>query len=176
MIRSCCISKFFTHYALGQVRSAGRTVQYPYPLIPQLWLCNVCSMWFCIVFLKNAWTSLEKHTFRKAACCSRISVSFSALTLHYRSVNNLRCQGHWYTDTIPWQTLAFELADNSVDGLFDLRSGAYIVHFFQNRTGILIHLTTLYVSTEWWSQIPEPREVGLVNMVSLIHWSCNLWM
>ncbi len=43
-----------------QVGTAGRPVKYPYPLPPQPGLCNVCRMWFCIVLLKYAWTSLEK--------------------------------------------------------------------------------------------------------------------
>lgn len=38
-----------------------RPVHYRYHLpIPIPCLCNVCSMWFCIVLLKNAWLSLEK--------------------------------------------------------------------------------------------------------------------
>ncbi len=43
-----------------QVGTAGRPVKYPYRLPPQPGLCNVCRMWFCIVLLKYAWTSLEK--------------------------------------------------------------------------------------------------------------------
>ncbi len=107
-----------------QVRTAGRPVKYPYPLPPQPGLCNVCRMWFCIVLLKYAWTSLEKMS--------------------------------------SWQTLAFGLvAGNSLDDPFLLWSGAHGVHSSQKIPEILIHLTTVHVSTVWWS-IPdasEPREV-----------------
>ncbi len=48
-----------------QVGTAGRPVKYPYPLSPQPGLCNVCRMWFCIVLLKYAWTSLEKMSSRR---------------------------------------------------------------------------------------------------------------
>ncbi len=71
------------------------------------------------------------------------------------------CQGHWH-NPIPWQTLAFGLvAVNSLDDPFLLWSGAHGVHSSQKIPEILIHLTTVHVSTVWWS-IPdasEPREV-----------------
>ncbi len=62
-----------------QVGTAGRPVKYPYPLPPQPGLCNVCRMWFCIVLLKYAWTSLEKMSFEGSILCSKISMYFSAL-------------------------------------------------------------------------------------------------
>ncbi len=62
-----------------QVGTAGRPVKYPYPLPPQPGLCNVCRMWFCIVLLKYAWTSLEKMSSWSSILCSKISMYFSAL-------------------------------------------------------------------------------------------------
>ncbi len=62
-----------------QVGTAGRPVKYPYPLPPQPGLCNVCRMWFCIVLLKYAWTSLEKMSSWRQHMCSKISMYFSAL-------------------------------------------------------------------------------------------------
>ncbi len=113
-------------------------------LPPQPGLCNVCRMWFCIVLLKYAWTSLEK---------------MSSWRQHI--VQSYLCQGHWH-NPIPWQTLAFGLvAGNSLDDPFLLWSGAHSVHSSQKIPEILIHLTTVHVSTVWWS-IPdasEPREV-----------------
>ncbi len=88
--------------------------------------------------------------------CSKISMYFSALM-----VPSHLCQGHWH-NPIPWQTLAFGLvAGNSLDDPFLLWSGAHGVHSSQKIPEILIHLTTVHVSTVWWS-IPdasEPREV-----------------
>ncbi len=92
--------------------------------------------------------------------CSKISMYFSALICHHRSASYL-CQGHWH-NPIPWQTLAFGLvAGNSLDDPFLLWSGAHGIHSSQKIPEILIHLTTVHVSTVWWS-IPdasEPREV-----------------
>ncbi len=62
-----------------QVGTAGRPVKYPYPLPPQPGLCNVCRMWFCIVLLKYAWTSLERCLLEGSILCSKISMYFSAL-------------------------------------------------------------------------------------------------
>ncbi len=92
--------------------------------------------------------------------CSKISMYFSALMVHHRSASYL-CQGQWH-NPIPWQTLAFGLvAGNSLDDPFLLWSRAHGVHSSQKIPEILIHLTTVHVSTVWWS-IPdasEPREV-----------------
>ncbi len=61
-----------------QVRTAGRPVTYPYPLPPQPGLCNVCRMWFCIVLLKYAWTSLEKmSSWRQHIVLQNLYVLFS---------------------------------------------------------------------------------------------------
>ncbi len=85
--------------------------------------------------------------------CSKISMYFSALM-----VPSQKCKHN----PIPWQTLAFRLvAGNSLDDPFLLWSGAHGVHSSQKIPEILIHLTTVHVSTVWWS-IPdasEPREV-----------------
>ncbi len=85
--------------------------------------------------------------------CSKISMYFSALI-----VPSQKCKHN----PIPWQTLAFGLvAGNSLDDPFLLWSGAHGVHSSQKIPEILIHLTTVHVSTVWWS-IPdasEPREV-----------------
>ncbi len=92
--------------------------------------------------------------------CSKISMYFSALMVPSQKCK-LPCQGHWH-NPIPWQTLAFGLvAGNSLDDPFLLWSGAHGVHSSQKIPEILIHLTTVHVSTVWWS-IPdasEPREV-----------------
>ncbi len=143
-----------------QVGTAGRPVKYPYPLPPQPGLCNVCRMWFCIVLLKYAWTSLERCLLEGSILCSKISMYFSALM-----VPSQKCKlplPRALTQPIPWQTLAFGLvAGNSLDDPFLLWSGAHGVHSSQKIPEILIHLTTVHVSTVWWS-IPdasEPREV-----------------
>ncbi len=81
-----------------QVGTAGRPVKYPYPLPPQPGLCNVCRMWFCIVLLKYAWTSLEKMSLEGSILCSKISMYFSALMVHHRSASYL-AKG---TDTTPY--------------------------------------------------------------------------
>ncbi len=60
-----------------QVGTAGRPVKYPYPLPPQPGLCNVCRMWFCIVLLKYAWTSLEKMSWRQHIVLQNLYVLFS---------------------------------------------------------------------------------------------------
>ncbi len=91
--------------------------------------------------------------------CSKISMYFSALMVPSQKCK-LPLPG---TDTpIPWQTLAFGLvAGNSLDDPFLLWSGAHGVHSSQKIPEILINLTTVHVSTVWWS-IPdasEPREV-----------------
>ncbi len=92
--------------------------------------------------------------------CSKISMYFSALM-----VPSQKCKlplPRALTHPIPWQTLAFGLvAGNSLDDPFLLWSGAHGVHSSQKIPEILIHLTTVHVSTVWWS-IPdasEPREV-----------------
>ncbi len=143
-----------------QVGTAGRPVKYPYPLPPQPGLCNVCRMWFCIVLLKYAWTSLEKmSSWRQHIVLQNLYVLFSINGAITESASYL-CQGHWH-NPIPWQTLAFGLvAGNSLNDPFLLWSGAH-VHSSQKIPEILIHLTTVHVSTVWWS-IPdasEPREV-----------------
>ncbi len=61
-----------------QVGTAGRPVKYPYPLPPQPGICNVCRMWFCIVLLKYAWTSLEKmSSWRQHIVLQNLYVLFS---------------------------------------------------------------------------------------------------
>ncbi len=61
-----------------QVGTAGRPIKYPYPLPPQPGLCNVCRMWFCIVLLKYAWTSLEKmSSWRQHIVLQNLYVLFS---------------------------------------------------------------------------------------------------
>ncbi len=79
-----------------QVGTAGRPVKYPYPLPPQPGLCNVCRMWFCIVLLKYAWTSLEKMSSWSSILCSKISMYFSALMVPSQKCK-LPLPGHWTT-------------------------------------------------------------------------------
>ncbi len=93
--------------------------------------------------------------------CSKISMYFSALM-----VPSQKCKLPLpraltptpYHDR-PW--LLDLLLGNSLDDPFLLWSGAHGVHSSQKIPEILIHLTTVHVSTVWWS-IPdasEPREV-----------------
>ncbi len=88
--------------------------------------------------------------------CSKISMYFSALWCHHRSASYL-CQGPWH-NPIPWQTLAFGLvAGNSLDDPFLLWSGAHSVHSSQKIPEILIHLTTVHVSTVWCLRAQRSR-------------------
>ncbi len=93
--------------------------------------------------------------------CSKISMYFSALM-----VPSQKCKLPLpraltqppYHDR-PW--LLDFVAGNSLDDPFLLWSGAHGVHSSHKIPEILIHLTTVHVSTVWWS-IPdasEPREV-----------------
>ncbi len=137
-----------------QVGTAGRPVKYPYPLPPQPGLCNVCRMWFCIVLLKYAWTSLEKmSSWRQHIVLQNLYVLFSI----NGAITEVQVTFAKGTDTTPyhdrpWLDLVFGLL---------LWSGAHSIHSSQKIPEILIHLTTVHVSTVWWS-IPdasEPREV-----------------
>ncbi len=89
--------------------------------------------------------------------CSKISMYFSingAIT----EVQVTIAKG---TDTTPYHDRPWLVAGNSLDDPFLLWSGAHGVHSSQKIPEILVHLTTVHVSTVWWS-IPdasEPREV-----------------
>ncbi len=144
-----------------QVGTAGRPVKYPYPLPPQPGLCNVCRMWFCIVLLKYAWTSLEKmSSWRQHIVLQNLYVLFSI----NGAITEVQVTFAKGTDTTPYHDrpwLLDLLLGNSLDDPFLLWSGAHGVHSSQKIPEILIHLTTVHVSTVWWS-IPdasEPREV-----------------
>ncbi len=92
--------------------------------------------------------------------CSKISMYFSALMVPSQKCKlplpRALTQPHTMTDP------GFGLvAGNSLDDPFLLWSGAHGVHSSQKIPEILIHLTTVHVSTVWRS-IPdasEPREV-----------------
>ncbi len=140
--------------------TAGRSVKYPYPLPPQPGLCNVCRMWFCIVLLKYAWTSLEKMSWRQHIVLQNLYVLFSI----NGAITEVQVTFAKGTDTTPYHDrpwLLDLLLGNSLDDPFLLWSGAHGVHSSQKIPEIPIHLTTVHVSTVWWS-IPdasEPREV-----------------
>ncbi len=78
-----CASKCATHSLLETSglqtgRDCRQASQVPYPLPPQPGLCNVCRMWFCIVLLKYAWTSLEKmSSWRQHIVLQNLYVLFS---------------------------------------------------------------------------------------------------
>ncbi len=144
-----------------QVGTAGRPVKYPYPLPPQPGLCNVCRMWFCIVLLKYAWTSLEKmSSWRQHIVLQNLYVLFSI----NGAITEVQVTFAKGTDTTPYHDRPWLLDLLLVTVwmiLFLLWSGAHGVHSSQKIPEILIHLTTVHVSTVWWS-IPdasEPREV-----------------
>ncbi len=90
----------------GQVGTAGRPVKYPYPLPPQPGLCNVCRMWFCIVLLKYAWTSLEKmSSWRQHIVLQNLYVLFSingAITEVQVTLPRSLTQTHTMTDPGFW--------------------------------------------------------------------------
>ena len=129
-------------------------------------LCNVCRMWFYMVLLKNAWTSLENMcSWRQHMLLQNLSELF-CINAAITEVEISFAKG---ADISPYhQSLAFGLvADNSLDAPSDLWS--HSIHFFQLRSGILTGLTTIHVSTMWWS-IPdasELREVDAVNKVNI---------
>ncbi len=133
-----------------QVGTAGRPVKYPYPLPPQpgLVMCAECG------FALSCWNMhgrpWKRCLLEGSILCSKISMYFSALMVPSQKCK-LPLQGHWH-NPIPWQTLAFGLvAGNSLDDPFLLWSGAHGVHSSQKIPEILIHLTTVHVSTVWWS-------------------------
>ncbi len=100
-----------------QVGTAGRPVKYPYPLPPQPGLCNVCRMWFCIVLLKYAWTSLEKmSSWRQHIVLQNLYVLFSINGASQKCKLPLP---RALTHPIPWQTWLLGLvAGNSLDDPF----------------------------------------------------------
>ncbi len=112
-----------------------------------------------------------RHTFSIGDRSGLQAGQSSTRTLFLRSQDFVMCAecgfalSCWNMHGRPWkrcQTLAFGLvAGNSLDDPFLLWSGAHGVHSSQKIPEILIHLTTVHVSTVWWS-IPdasEPREV-----------------
>ncbi len=67
-----------THSLLETGRDCRQASQVPVPFPPQPGLCNVCRMWFCIVLLKYAWTSLEKmSSWRQHIVLQNLYVLFS---------------------------------------------------------------------------------------------------
>ncbi len=86
--------------------------------------------------------------------CSKISMYFSALMVPSQKCKlplpRALTQPHTMTDP------GFGLvAGNSLDDPFLLWSGAHGVHSSQKIPEILIHLTTVHVSTVWWSNTPD---------------------
>ncbi len=126
-----------------QVGTAGRPVKYPYPLPPQPGLCNVCRMWFCIVLLKYAWTSLEKmSSWRQHIVLQNLYVLFSI----NGAITEVQVTFAKGTDTTPYHDRPWLLDLLLVTVwmiLFLLWSGAHGVHSSQKIPEILIHLTTV---------------------------------
>ncbi len=142
-----------------QVGTAGRPVKYPYPLPPQPGLCNVCRMWFCIVLLKYAWTSWKDVFLKAAYLLQNLYVLFSINGCHHRSASYL-CQG---PDTTPYHDRPWllDLLLVTVWMILFFFGPEHTASILPKIPEILIHLTTVQVSTVWWS-IPdasEPREV-----------------
>ncbi len=73
-----CASKCATHSLLETGRDCRQASQVPVPSSSAAGLCNVCRMWFCIVLLKYAWTSLEKmSSWRQHIVLQNLYVLFS---------------------------------------------------------------------------------------------------
>ncbi len=130
-------------------------------LPPQPGLCNVCRMWFCIVLLKYAWTSLEKMFSEGSILCSKISMYFSALM-----VPSQKCK-------LPLPRALTQPQYHDRPWLLDLLLvTVWMILFFFGRSTRRSIPSQKYlkywfiwpqynVSTVWWS-IPdasEPREV-----------------
>ncbi len=124
-------------------------------------LCNVCRMWFCIVLLKYAWTSLEKmSSWRQHIVLQNLYVLFSI----NGAITEVQVTFAKGTDTTPYHDRPWLL------DLLLVTVWMILFFFGPEHTAsippkkileILIHLTTVHVSTVWWS-IPdasEPREV-----------------
>ncbi len=148
----------------------GRPVKYPYPLPPQPGLCNVCRMWFCIVLLKYAWTSLENmSSWRQHIVLQNLYVLFSI----NGAITEVQVTFAKGTDTTPYHDRPW---------LLDLLLvTVWMILFFfgpehtasissQKIPEILIHLTTVHVSTVWCqSQMPPSPEksTALLDTVSI---------
>ncbi len=87
-----------------QVGTAGRPVKYPYPLPPQPGLCNVCRMWFCIVLLKYAWTSLETmSSWRQHIVCNEIQVKVNLeITTLFFYLRFPYCPNFFWFGVVAW--------------------------------------------------------------------------
>ncbi len=92
-----CTSKCATYSLLETGRDCRQASQVPVPSSSAARTCNVCSMWFCIVLLKYAWTSLERCLLEGSILCSKISMYVSALMVPSQKCK-LPLQGH---DTTP---------------------------------------------------------------------------
>ncbi len=158
-----------------QVGTAGRPVKYPYPLPPQPGLCNVCRMWFCIVLLKYAWTSLEKMSSWSSILCSKISMYFSALM-----VPSQKCKlplpraltqtpyhdRPWLLDLLlvtVWMILFFFGPEHTAS----IPPKKYLKYWFI--------WPQYHVSTVWWS-IPDASEPREVDGASGHCFNWHLWM
>ncbi len=144
-----------------QVGTAGRPVKYPYPLPPQPGLCNVCRMWFCIVLLNMHGRPWKRCLLEGSILCSKNLYVLFSINGAITEVQVTFAKG---TDTTPYHDRPWLL------DLLLVTVWMILFFFGPERTAsippkkipeILIHLTTVHVSTVWWS-IPdasEPREV-----------------
>ncbi len=152
-----------------QVGTAGRPVKYPYPLPPQPGLCNVCRMWFCIVLLKYAWTSLEKmSSWRQHIVLQNLYVLFSI----NGAITEVQVTFAKGTDTTPYHDRPWllDLLLVTVWMIFSSLVRSTRPFLPKNTWKILIHLTTVHVSTVWWSsQMPPSPEksTALLDTVNI---------
>ncbi len=153
-----------------QVGTAGRPVKYPYPLPPQPGLCNVCRMWFCIVLLKYAWTSLEKmSSWRQHIVLPNLYVLFSI----NGAITEVQVTFAKGTDTTPYHDRPWLLDLLLVTVwmiLFLLWSGAHGVHSSQKylNTDSSDH-STRFLLCDGPSQMPPSPEksTALLDTVNI---------
>ncbi len=105
-----------------------------------------CRMWFCIVLLKYAWTSLERCLLEGSILCSKISMYFSALMVPSQKCKLPlpRALTQPHTMTGPW---LLDLLLVTVWMILSSLVRSTRRPFLPKIPEILIHLTTVHVST-----------------------------
>ncbi len=141
-----------------QVVTAGRPVKYPYPLPPQPGLCMCAECGFALSCWNMHGRPWKRCLLEGSILCSKISMYFSALMVPSQKCKFTFAKG---TDTTPYHDRPWLLDLLLVTVWMILFFFGHGVRSSQKIPEILIHLTTVHVSTVWWS-IPdasEPREV-----------------